>query len=163
MEFAPEYSKKEKIERTLLALLLGILGLIANQKWLMPLWIWFVATAHCHSVGSFSGYELLWQILFVWIPLSSALITGIIIVPLSIKALVQGQFPPIGYKVYKPTRIKRGWRAINIALIYMLPVIAFLAIGAWGSEKAKLMPKESSEKLDYSVCTDNKNIKHADS
>ena len=158
MEFAPEYSKKEKVERTLLALLLGIFALIVHQKWFLPFWSWFVATAHCHSLWGLSGYSLLWQILFVGIPLSSALIIGLITIPISLKGLAQGQFPPAGYKVYKPTCIKRGWKAITLSMLFLLPTILFVAISVWGWDKAKLMPTESGKKLDYSVCTTNKNV-----
>jgi hypothetical protein len=124
---------------------------ITHQKWLFPYIDWYANTAHCHALLGYSGITVLWYSLFVGLPIFSAVIVGVCSVPIGIKGLRDRQFPPKGMKVYKPTKIMRGWRSKVKSLTHLIAPLLFVAIGVWGSFQVDNIPN-SAEKFDYSVC-----------
>ncbi|WP_051300166.1 hypothetical protein [Methylobacter luteus] len=151
-EFADEYTKQEKIQLGILYFAIGAFIYITHEKWVFP-WIrWYASTAYCHSVFGYSGVLALWAGLFVGLPIFFGLLIGACTVWPGIKTLKQGQYPPKGSKVFKPTKILRGKAATFRGLRLLLAPCLFVAIAIWGAFQVPRMPKENSMKLDYSVC-----------
>ncbi len=103
-EYAPQYSKKQKIIRVVIAgvfcILAGVLFKLEGEPLLQA-----VAKApECYEVFGMSGLELLVHILFFWVPLSVFLLAAVLMLPLGVRGLIEGQFPPKGVKVFIPQR-----------------------------------------------------------
>lgn len=152
MEYAEQYSKPEARKRIGLQVLLGALILICHIKWVQPFIDWYINTAHCHQPYGYSGLSVLWYSLFVGLPLFIALIINFTVLPLGIKGLIEQQFPPKGVKVYKPTKILRGWHAKLKSFSCILIVLLLNLIPIWGYFQVDKMPMPDEDKLDYSVC-----------
>jgi len=153
IEYAEEFSKPEKFKRIFLFLLLGILVFIINEKWYLPFINWYTETVHCHTPLGYSGISVMWYSLFVGLPLFCALIIGVVTVPIGYKGVIHQQFPPKGMKVYKPTKILRGWKG-NVKSIFHLLIPTFLILFAvWGYFQVDHLPHDVPEDFDYSVCT----------
>lgn len=112
---------------------------------------WYANTAYCHALLGHSGITVLQYSLFVGLPIFSAILVGVYSVPIGIKGLRDGQFPPKGVKVYKPTKIIRGWRSKVKSLAHLIAPLLFVVIGVLGSFQADNLPN-SPEIFDYSVC-----------
>ena len=132
-------------------MLLGAFVVITHQKWVFPYITWYASTAYCHNPLGYSGISVLWYFLFVGLPMFSAILIGAYTVPIGIKGLKHNQFPPKEMKVYKPTKIIRGWRANTKSLIHLLGPLLFVAFGIWGSFQVDNQPN-SPETFDYSIC-----------
>ncbi|MGI9947721.1 MULTISPECIES: hypothetical protein [Vibrio] len=132
-EYAPQYSKKEKIIRVAIAgvfcFLAGVLFKLKGEPLLQA-----VAEApECYEMFGMSGLELLVHILFFWMPLSVFLLTAVFLLPLGMRGLIEGQFPPKGVKVFRPTVIQRGMLgAFKSGVHLLLPVLCF-GLAVWGS------------------------------
>jgi len=152
IKYAEEFSKPEKIKRILLFLLLGLLVIIVQKKWVLPFIAWYADTVHCHNPSGFSGITLMWYSVFVGFPLFTAMIISAVTVPVGYKGLIDGQFPPKGVKVYKPTKIDFGVKG-KIKSIFLLLIPCFLIIiSVWGSFQVDKMPLQVPDNFDYSVC-----------
>ena len=152
IKYAEEFSKSEKIKRILLFLLLGLLVIIVQKKWILPFIAWYADTVHCHNPLGYSGITVMWYSVFVGFPLFSAMIISAVTVPVGYKGLIDGQFPPKGVKVYKPTKIDFGVKA-KIKSIFLLLIPSFLiVITVWGFFQVDKMPQQESDNYDYSVC-----------
>ncbi len=153
MEFAEEYSKKEKMERVILYTLLAIFVVIIHQKWILPYINWYVKIAHCHTFLGYSGVTVLWYSLFVGLPVFFSILVGCYSAPIGIKGLMSGQFPPKGVKVYKPTKIVRGRTSKIKSLAHLVSPLIFITIGIWGSFQIDNLPN-SPKIFDYNICKD---------
>lgn len=98
MEYAQEFSKREKWTRLCLYLLLGLLLVICQQKWLNPIIEDFASRPHCFELAGFNGADYLWQLILVGIPVLALIPLLFTLVPLAIKSLRQGRFPPRGHE-----------------------------------------------------------------
>lgn len=154
-EFADEYTKQEKIRFVILYLTAALFIYITHEQWVFPWLRWYASTAYCHSVFGYSGILILWAGLFVGLPIFLGLLIGTCTVWPGIKTLKQGQYPPKGSKVFKPTKILRGKAATFRGLSLLLAPCLFVAVAIWGAFQVPRMPKENSVKLDYSVCKAN--------
>ena len=152
IEYAEEYSKPERFRRMLLIFLLGVLILIINQKWYIPFISWYVDTVHCHKPIGYSGISVMWYSLFVGIPLLCALMIGLFTIPIGYKGLIHKQFPPKGVKVYKPTKILRGWKGNIKSIFHLLLPASLILLSVWGYFQVDEMPHKVPEGFDYSVC-----------
>jgi hypothetical protein len=129
-----------------------VLCFVISKIWYLPFLNWYVDTVHCHKPFGYSGISVLWHSIFVGIPLFCAVIIGVVTVPIGYKGIIQSQFPPKGMKVYKPTKILRGWKG-NLKSLFHLLVPAFLVLlSICGYFQVEQMPHEVPEKFDYSVC-----------
>jgi hypothetical protein len=144
-EFADEYTKQEKIRFVILYLTSGVFIYITHAQWVFPWLRGYASTAYCHSAFGYSGILILW----------AGLLIGACTVWPGIKTLKQGQYPPKGSKVFKPTKILRGKAATFRGLSLLLAPCLFVAVAIWGAFQVLGMPKENSVKLDYSVCKAN--------
>lgn len=152
MEYAEEYSKDEKNKRILLYILLGGIFVLVNQKWLMPYFSWFVETVHCHHPFGYTGISVLWHSLFVALPLFCAFLVGFFSIPLGYKGLVDGQFPPKGTKVLKPTKIYRGWKGKAQSTVQLLLPMFLVLLSIFGYFYIDELPHEVPDDFDFNIC-----------
>jgi len=94
----------------------------------------------------------MWHSLFVGLPLFIALMIGIVTVPIGFKGLLHKQFPPKGFKVYKPTKILRGWKSKVKSIFHLLMPVFLIMFSVWGYFQVDEMPHEVPKDFDYSVC-----------
>jgi hypothetical protein len=137
---------------------MGAFIMIIHEKWFSPFITWYIKTSHCHSPFGYSGVSVMWYSLFVGLPSVSALLSGVYLIPIGIKGLIHEQFPPKGVKVYKPTKIIRGWKSQQKSIFCLLFPVFFVAIAVWGYFQVDIVSKQTSEEYDYSVCQIDKNL-----
>ncbi len=94
----------------------------------------------------------MWYALFVGLPLLCAIVIGPFTAPIGYKGLIQKQFPPKGFKVFKPTKIIRGWKSSLMSVIQLLIPIVLIIFSIWGYFQVDKMPSKAPENIDYSVC-----------
>jgi hypothetical protein len=131
-EFAEEHSLSDKIRLIVIYLAVGAAVVLVAKTWLLPAIHEFTVTAHCREVLGFSGLSVLFYGLFVAMPLSVALLVGLTMGRHGYRVLRDGQLPPIGEKVFRPTRIERGRKAKLIGYVQMYSFLLPLAIAVWG-------------------------------
>lgn len=135
----------------MLYLSLGTFVFITHNKWVFPYIAWYSNTAYCHNPFGYSGVSVLWYSVFVGLPIFCAVLIGAYAVPIGIKGLKDHQFPPKGMKVFKPTKIIRGWKAKVKSFAHLLLPLFFVGMGVWGFFQAGAM-QVSPEKFDYTIC-----------
>lgn len=132
MDYAPEYSPKEKRLRVLLLTLLTLVLWAFFEKVFQPILNSFVENPHCYELFGYNGADYFWHLFIVGIPLSITLILAITVLPLGIRGLREGQFPPKGMKVFKPTPIRKDWKGkLQSTLLVALPISSLL-VCLWG-------------------------------
>jgi hypothetical protein len=135
-EFAEEHSLPDKIRLIVICLAAGAVAVFAAQTWLFPAIREFAGSAHCREVLGFSGVSVLFYGLFVAMPLSLALVVGLTLGRRGYRILRDGQMPPIGEKVFRPTPIERGRKAKWMGYVQVYSFLLFLAIAVWGFPQA---------------------------
>jgi len=133
-------------------MLLGLFIIITHNKWVFPFISWYAETVHCHTPLGYSGISGLWHSVFVGLPLFCAFIIGVIAVPIGYKGLIDKQFPPKGMKVYKATKILRGWKGKFKSIFHLLMPSFLVLVAIWGYFQVEQMPHEVDKDFDYSVC-----------
>lgn len=131
-EFAQEHSAAARIRFMLIGVTAGGALLLASRAWLFPRFREFVSVAPCAKVFGIDGLTILWYGLFVGIPLFAAGLTAATLGLRGRRILRDGQVPPIGEKVFRPTRIRRGARAVLAGRLHMAACVPFLVLAAWG-------------------------------
>ena len=126
--------------------------LIINDKWYLPFINWYVDTVHCHKPFGYSGISVMWNALFVGLPAFCALLISIVTVPIGYKGLIDKQFPPKGMKVYKPTKIIRGFKSNLKSMFHLLIPSLLILLAVWGYFQVEKMPQEIPADFDYSLC-----------
>ncbi|WP_274883780.1 hypothetical protein [Vibrio harveyi] len=153
-EYAPQYSKKQKIIRVVIAgvfcILAGVLFKLKGEPLLQA-----VAEApECYEVFGMSGFELLVHILFFWMPLSVFLLSAVLMLPLGVRGLIEGQFPPKGVKVFRPTAIQRGKLGTLKSLVHLLFPLLCFGFVVWGNGQIEPMVEMFQSNQGISSCTD---------
>ncbi|HDM8211971.1 TPA: hypothetical protein P0E22_001968 [Vibrio harveyi] len=153
-EYAPQYSKKEKIIRVAIAgvfcVLAGVLFKLEGEPLLQA-----VAKApECYEVFGMSGFELLVHMLFFWVPLSVFLLSAVLMLPLGVRGLIEGQFPPKGVKVFRPTAIQRGKLGTFKSLIHLLLPLLCFGFVVWGNGQIEPMMEIFQPKQGETTCID---------
>ncbi|MBU1235421.1 MAG: hypothetical protein KJ634_00040 [Gammaproteobacteria bacterium] len=136
-EFAPLYSKAERIRLVLIWGAIWLLAVAFLKLWFFPAFKQYVEVAPCTTVFGFDGVAVLFFGVFVGIPVISAMLVGGIFGVTGYKVLRDGQFPPIGEKVLRPTRIRKGWQSRLLGYLHFLPVVLFLTLAVWGGFQAE--------------------------
>lgn len=126
-EFAPEYTKRERV-----ALLLKhgswILPLVVFTQFFLIPWIAdYALLAQCYSYGNFTRADIILYGCFVVLPLLFALTLWLIEGQRSLNIIRLGQSPLPGEKVFRRTRYTFGWRA-KIKAYLLLAVVIFLLL-----------------------------------
>ncbi|WP_039987925.1 hypothetical protein [Vibrio owensii] len=153
-EYAPQYSKKEKITRVAIA---GVFGLLVGVLFKLkgePLLQAVVEAPECYEVFGMSGLELLVHILFFWVPLSVFLLSAVLMLPLGVRGLIEGQFPPKGVKVFRPTVIQRGKLGMFKSLIHLLLPLLCFGFVVWGNVQIEPMMEMFQSNQGILNCTD---------
>lgn len=150
-DYAPEYSKKEKVLRLFIFLVVAGTSIALQQAYLPNLQK-LIEHLPCYHWHQYNGLQLMWFTLFVGIPLSGALIFTVIFLPIAFKTITDGQFPPQGYKVYKKTKIVRGMNAKLRAYCLLVVPILFIMLSIWGGLQLHRLPQQIPSNFDYSVC-----------
>ncbi|HHX8561846.1 hypothetical protein ND925_04930 [Vibrio diabolicus] len=151
MEYAEEYTKKEKITRISLFALLGLVLIFCHTTYFRPFISDFGQSPHCYELFGFNGAEYFWHLVFIGFP-ASAFLISIVMLPLGVKGIKEGRFPPESVKVYKPTVIKTGAVAYLKSGVLIIVPAAILALSIWGYYQVDAMPPIDKQKLDYSLC-----------
>ncbi|HLD68781.1 MAG TPA: hypothetical protein VJA19_22415 [Pseudomonas sp.] len=138
-EFAPEYSRVERIRLVLGGTLAGALLVYGAQTWLFPGIKAFATLAPCRQVLGIDGLTVLWYGLFVGLPLHVAVLMLLTFGWQGYKVLRDGQFPAAGTKVYRPTRIRRGRKARLIGYLHLAAVLPCLLLAGWGAPQAEAL------------------------
>ncbi|MEZ9078994.1 hypothetical protein [Vibrio harveyi] len=153
-EYAPQYSKQEKLIRVAIAgvfcVLAGVLFKLEGEPLLQA-----VAEApECSQMFGISGLELLVHILFFWMPLSMFLLSAVLMLPLGVRGLIEGQFPPKGVKVFRPTVIQRGKLGTFKSLIHLLLPLLCFGFVVWGNGQIEPMMEIFQPKQGETTCID---------
>lgn len=138
-EFAEEYSAEARIKIVLLGLSAGGSLILVSKLWLLPSLVDFLKTAPCRQVHGGGGLPLVWYGLFVGMPLVAAALTAVLLGRRGRRILRDGQVPPIGEKVFRPTPIRRGPRAVLVGRLHMLACLPFFVLALWGFFQAQEM------------------------
>lgn len=153
-EYAPQYSKKEKIIRVAIA---GVFGLLVGVLFKLegePLLQVVAEAPECYEAFGMQGLELLVHMLFFWMPLSVFLLSAVLMLPLGVRGLIEGQFPPKGVKVFRPTAIQRGKLGTLKSLIHLsFPLLCFGFV-VWGNGQIEPMMEMFQSNQGISNCTD---------
>lgn len=131
-EFAPEYSKKERV-----------ILLLKHMAWAIPLFAitkyhflpWFevyAENAHCYRYGNITGTDLVFYGLFVGLPLLFAIALFLLEGTNSIKIIRLGQNPLPGTKVFKPTKYTYGFRAKLKPFFLIISMVFFVGLAIKG-------------------------------
>ncbi|GBK99731.1 hypothetical protein VH1709_contig00036-0046 [Vibrio harveyi] len=153
-EYAPQYSKQEKLIRVAIA---GVFGLLVGVLFKLegePLLQAVAEAPECYEVFGMQGLELLVHILFFWIPLSVFLLTAVLMLPLGVRGLIEGQFPPKGVKVFRPTAIQRGKLGTFKSLIHLLLPLLCFGFVVWGNGQIEPMMEIFQPKQGETTCID---------
>lgn len=155
MEYAQEFSKREKWTRVCLYSLVGLLLIICQRKWFNPLITDFASRPHCYEFAGLNGADYVWELILVGIPILALIPMLVALVPLAIKGLVQGRFPPEGMKVYTPTVVARGPKAYVKPALFLGLTAGCVILIFWGHHQAANMPALDKAKLDPAQCQSN--------
>lgn len=131
-EYAPEYTKKERIVLMLKHAAWAI-PLFAITKYIFFPWFEVYAkNAHCYRYGNITGTEVVFYGLFVGLPVLFALLVFLLEGSNCIKILRYGQRPLPGEKVFKPTKYVYGFRAKLKPLFIFIALAFFIGLSVKG-------------------------------
>ncbi|EJL7851717.1 hypothetical protein NM008_004610 [Vibrio parahaemolyticus] len=151
MEYAEEYTKKEKGIRFSAFFLLGLAVITLHKFWFLPLVSDFVERPHCYEFLGLNGADYLWDLVFVGLPFS-LFIVFVFMLPVGMRGVKEGRFPPKSMKVYKPTIVKRGAIAyLKSGTCILAPVIALLFV-IWGYHQVDNMPPLDAKEFSPHLC-----------
>jgi hypothetical protein len=135
-EYAPEYTKKERIILVAKILIWVIPLYLFAEFWLFDRLAEYAANANCQQYGNVNGAHLMIYGTFVLIPLSFAGVLFLIEGRRSIKIIKLGQNPLPDEKVLRQTKYKYD-AAARIQPIAIFSMIVFLiGVSVWGGFQA---------------------------
>ena len=137
VEFAPEYTKGERVRFVALGALAGAAVISVCQLWFFPWLRDFSASAPCRSFFGVNGIVLLMYGMFVGVPLLAAVLVGALVSRRGYKILRQGRVPPRGEKVFRPTPVQTGAKARWSGYMQLLSVVPLLGLTVWGAFQAQ--------------------------
>ena len=136
-EFAPEYSKKERLAILLKHMAWAIPLIVIMNFMFFPWFKVYAENAHCYKYGNISGTEVIFFGLFVGLPLLSAILVALLEGMNCIKILQYGQSPLPGEKVFRPTKYVYGVRAKLKPFLVFIIVAIFIGLSVKGVYSAK--------------------------
>lgn len=145
-EFAEQYTTTERLRFIALYIISGGAITIVSKQYFFPSLKVFAESAHCSTVLGFDGLAVLWYGLFVGMPLSCGLLVAGVIGHRGCRILRDHQTPPLGEKVFRPTRIVRGTKAKLFGFLHLLSCAPFLAMAIWGLPQASVMLSRTQSK-----------------
>ncbi len=154
IEYAPLYSRSERLKKALPTLAIAALIYWSYQRYFQQWLTWYLETMHCHQFFTLTGIEVLWLSMFVGIPMFCAMTIAIALLPTGYKTLRDKQYPPIGNKVFQKTKIVKGNKAKFKGWMHLLSPLIFVLFACWGYLQVEQMPTDTDGKLDHSLCID---------
>ncbi len=151
-EYAPEYTKRERIVLVLKMLAWAIPTYLVAQFWFFDWLSEYSENANCYNYGNINGVHLVLYGLFVFMPLSLGIILFLFEGVRSIKVIKFGQNPLPNEKVFRPTKYKYG-AAAKVQPLGIFSIIIFLAgLSIWGGFQAHELTR------DIKPCAVNKSL-----
>lgn len=144
-EFAEPYSRAERLRFVVVGTMAGAAAILAGKLWLFPGLRAFAASAPCRMVLGFPGEVVLAYGVFVGIPVLAACAIALTIGRRGLRILQDGQVPPPGQKVLRPTRIVRGRRAAVAGYLHVLAVTPLVVIILWGFVQASEWSRHTAQ------------------
>src|SRR5690554_1558512 len=151
-EYAELYSFRERLRLVLMGVALAGVVMLWWSQWALPRWEAFVEQAPCTELWGLSGVAVVYYSLFVGMPLLFALVAAILLGRRGYRILRDRQVPYRGEKVFRPTRIRRGRRAVLIGWAHLLAPALFVALAIWGAPKAQALAEASEAERDGAAC-----------
>ena|SRR5690606_27608346 len=151
-EYAELYSFKERLRLVLIGVALASVVMLWWSLWALPRWEVFVEQAPCTELWGMSGVAVVYYSLFVGMPLLFALVAAILLGRRGYRILRDRQVPYRGEKVFHPTRIRRGRRAVLMGWAHLLAPALLVALAIWGAPKAQALADESEVERSSAVC-----------
>jgi hypothetical protein len=145
-EFAEQYTTTERLRLVALFIVSGFAIVALSKIYFFPSLNAFAESAHCRTILGLDGLAVLWYGLFVGMPLLCAMLVAGVIGFRGYRILRDSQTPPIGEKVFRPTRIIRGTKAKWFGLLQLLSCTPFLVIMIWGFPQATSMLEHAKSK-----------------
>jgi len=152
VNYAPEYTKKERIIFVIKNMAWAILLFVFAEFWFFDWLSEYSKNANCYNYGDINGVHLVFYGLFVFMPLLFVVIIFFTVGQRSIKVFKMGQSPLPNERVFRPTKYKYGIAA-KIQPIGLFSVILLLiGLSVWGGFQAHDLTK------DIKPCTVNKSL-----
>lgn len=142
-EYAELYTTKQRL--VFIAITLGLLLplMILMERVGFPALEDYAASAHCRELLGMPGTTVLIYALFVGLPLGGAVLGGVPLAWRGLRIIRDGQSPPRGARVFKPTRIRRGAQARFAGYGHSLPLLFFIGVAIWGEGPAGRMAADA--------------------
>jgi len=135
--FAPEYTKRERITLVIKYLSIGLPIMAFFEYWFFPKMEAFAEVAHCYEFGLLNGTELLFYGVFVGLPLSILVMLLAFECKRFVLIFKYKQAPPPNYKVFKKTEYKYGNKALFQPIIFVIICCGLLLLSVHGIGSAK--------------------------
>ena len=132
VDYAPEYTTKERINIFLKTLAWAAPLVAALQFWFFPWLNQYVANAHCYQYGNFTGLHIIFYGLFIGLPLLMACMLLILEGKRSINIIKLGQSPLPSEKVLRPTKYIYGTQAKLKAYLFFAIMLLVLGLSVQG-------------------------------
>ena len=123
IDYAPEYTTKERINIFLTVLAWGGPLVAALQFWFFPWLKQYSENAHCYQYANFTGLHIILYGLFVGFPLLMTSLMVIIEGKRTVNIIKLGQSPLPGEKVLSPTKYIYGTQARIKAYLYLAIIL----------------------------------------
>lgn len=141
-QYAPEYTKQEKINFLCKHLLWLVPLVCIGEFWFFDWLHAYASRANCEQYGEYTGVHVLMYALFVGMPISFAIVVMLTEGKRSLKVLRLGQNPLPDEKVFKKTAYKYGMPAKVQPIVVFCCIAAFIAIAVWGVFQAEKMTQD---------------------
>ncbi len=82
------------------------------------------------------------------------LLSAVLMLPLGVRGLIEGQFPPKGVKVFRSTVIQRGKLGTFKSLIHLLFPLLCFGFVVWGNGQIEPMMEIFQPKQGETTCID---------
>src|SRR4051812_28081857 len=144
-EYAPTYSREERIRNALIGFGIACAVVFACNFVLFPKLLMLVDHVECQTVFGMSGVALVLWMVFVGLPLASAISLGAFVVPRAVAAIRARQYPAPGRKVNRPMLIRRGRPAVLHGWFELSFIGFFVAIAVWGAFQAAAISRQAAQ------------------
>lgn len=153
VEYAEQYTFKERVRLMLMALIFGSPLALLWHFWAKPRWMAFAESSPCYEFWGISGVTVFFYVLYVGLPLLLALLVAIFISRRGAKILRDGQVPYRNEKTLHLTRIRRGRSAVFVGWGHLLAPLLWVALAVWAEQHAEALSSGfTGEGFDYSQC-----------
>ena len=143
-EYAPTYSREERIRYVLIGLAVGGVVIFTCNFVLFPRLLMLIDRVECQTVYGVQGVALVMWTIFVGLPLACALSVGAFIVPRAVAAIRARQYPAPGRKVTRRMLIRRGRAAILLGWLELSFIGFFIALAIWGGFQADAISRQAA-------------------